>query len=160
MLLLDARKDRLIWRKEMYTKYYKTTYCNGAGIVGQIFREHYFEIIIGTWSSSNLILSTTQDILKSCWQQMVDVQIILRPQKHLRFWWESVEKINPIAFATDLSFVELITSMTERPQLADRWSLSLHFLLTSFYYFCGHCFEIDWTHEFLGSLFMRDVNQV
>jgi hypothetical protein len=72
----------------------------------------------------------------------------------------AVEKRNPIAFATDLSFVELNTSLAERSQLADRWSLSLHFLLISFNYFCGYCFEIDWKRDFLGSLFVRDVNQV
>jgi hypothetical protein len=64
---------------------------------------------------------------------MVNVQMIFRPQKHLRFLWEPVEKRNPIAFATDLSFAQLITSLTEKPQLGDRWSRSLHLLLTSFY---------------------------
>jgi hypothetical protein len=71
-----------------------------------------------------------------------------------------VERRNPIAFATAVSFVELITSLTEKPQLADRWLLSLHFLLTSFYYFCGCCFEIDWICEFLESLLIGDINRV
>lgn len=160
MSLLNTKKDGLILRKEKDIKFYKTPYCKGADIVGQIFNEHNFGIITGIWRPISLILSTTQDISKSCWQKMVDVQIILRLQKHLRVWWEPVENRNPIAFATCRSFAELITSLTEKPQLADRWSLSLHFLLTSFYYFCGNCFEIDRTREFLGSLFTRDVNQV
>jgi hypothetical protein len=153
------RNTDLFGKKKMDIEFYRIPYCKGADIVDQIFHEHCFEIIMGTRSSSSLMLSRTQDISKSCWQQMIDVQSILRPQKHLRFLWEPVEKRNPIAFATDLSFVGLITSLTERPQLADRWSLSLHFLLTSFYYFCGYCFEIDWTRDFLGSFFMRDVIQ-
>lgn len=48
ILFLDAQKDGLIWRKELDIKYYKNPYCKGADIVGQIFNEDYFEILMGT----------------------------------------------------------------------------------------------------------------
>ena len=35
MLLLEAHKDGLIWRKEMDIQFYETPYCKGADIVGK-----------------------------------------------------------------------------------------------------------------------------
>jgi len=48
MLLLDAHKYGFIWRKEMDITFFKSPYCKRADIVGQIFNEHYFEILMET----------------------------------------------------------------------------------------------------------------